>query len=294
MKRFNRFKTLLVFLALVVVTPGLILISSGEAPEKAKANKKVIKKGATVTKAKGHKRSWTDINKDSLKASKEPRRKRPVMNMKRNRPIVKKDTTPDPVVQRTGKKTADSQPLDPRGGGPLQMADPIIDFAGMSLSANGAGWPPDTVGDVGINHYVQAVNTSIGIYQKSNGNVVSTTTFDSFFGGPGIAGTPCDNDNNGDPVVLYDPYDNRWFILDFAWDPSETDGSWFSIAVSDTSDPTGTWTQFAMRADFVYLADYHNAGIWQDAIYISANMFSFPNGPFQGEKVWALYKAELY
>ncbi|MCP5051817.1 MAG: hypothetical protein GY940_31915, partial [bacterium] len=63
---------------------------------------------------------------------------------------------------------------------------------------------------------------------------------------------------------------------------------------SDTSDPTGTWTQFAMRADFVYLADYPKAGIWHDAIYISANMFSFPNGPFQGAKVWALNKADLY
>ena len=72
-----------------------------------------------------------------------------------------------------------------------------------SFSANGSGWPPDTNGDVGPNHYIQTVNTSVGIYNKTTGAAISTVTFNTFFTGP--AGTPCDTSNDGDPVVLYDP-----------------------------------------------------------------------------------------
>jgi len=43
-----------------------------------------------------------------------------------------------------------------------QMPDPIITFAGLDFNVFGAGWPPDTNGDVGPNHYIQTVNTSIG------------------------------------------------------------------------------------------------------------------------------------
>ena len=46
---------------------------------------------------------------------------------------------------------------------------PIANFAGMQFSAVGAGWPPDTNGDVGPNHYIQTVNTSVGIYNKTTG-----------------------------------------------------------------------------------------------------------------------------
>ena len=44
---------------------------------------------------------------------------------------------------------------------------PLVNFAGMDFASWGGGHPPDTVGDAGPNHYIQAVNTSIGIYNKS-------------------------------------------------------------------------------------------------------------------------------
>ena len=64
----------------------------------------------------------------------------------------------------------------------------------------GAGWPPDTVGDVGPNHYIQMVNTSIGIFNKTTGTRLVGITLNNFFTGP--AGTPCDTSNDGDVVVL--------------------------------------------------------------------------------------------
>ena len=75
--------------------------------------------------------------------------------------------------------------------------------------------PPDTNGDVGPNHYVETVNTSIGIYSKTGAQLYANT-FDALFSAAGT-GTPCDNANQGDPVVLYDPIGDRWIISDFAW-----------------------------------------------------------------------------
>ena len=45
----------------------------------------------------------------------------------------------------------------------------ITQFAGMDLQTWGAGWPPDTHGAVGPNHYIQAVNTSMAVYDKATG-----------------------------------------------------------------------------------------------------------------------------
>jgi hypothetical protein len=96
-----------------------------------------------------------------------------------------------------------------------QMPGPIANFAGLDFAAFGSGWPPDTNGDVGPNHYIQTVNTSIGIYDKTTGVQLSALTFNAFFTGP--AGSPCDTANQGDPVVLYDDSVDRWVITDFAW-----------------------------------------------------------------------------
>jgi hypothetical protein len=164
-------------------------------------------------------------------------------------------------------------------------------FAGMNFSANGAGWPPDTNGDVGPTYFIQTVNTSIGIYNKSTGALVSATTFDSFF--PSAVGAPCDNDNNGDPIVLYDRYNQRWFILDFAWSGSGGGASYYSIAASQTSNPTGSWWTYCLQADSSLMNDYPKCGVWHDGIYITANMFQW-SGSFQHAKIWALRTPALY
>src|SRR5262245_6387886 len=50
---------------------------------------------------------------------------------------------------------------------------PDISFDGLDFANWGAGHPPDTNGDVGPTYYIQTINTSIGIYDKSNGNRVA-------------------------------------------------------------------------------------------------------------------------
>ena len=77
-------------------------------------------------------------------------------------------------------------PLRPRAGGRrLQRAEQVLvegpprqppapapdsSFDGLDFANWGAGHPPDTNGDVGPNYYIQTVNTSIGIYDKSSGS----------------------------------------------------------------------------------------------------------------------------
>jgi len=156
------------------------------------------------------------------------------------------------------------------------MPTPSISFNGMNFTSNGAGHPPDTVGDVGPSHYVQAVNTSIGIYNKTTGAAISTFTFNTLWAGAGT-GTPCDTANMGDPTVIYSRQNDRFIVADFAWSDIVNGPYYECIAVSKTANPvTGGWWLFAYRADDAahpWLPDYPKMGIWPDGLYMSANMF---------------------
>jgi hypothetical protein len=151
---------------------------------------------------------------------------------------------------------------------------PTQSFKGLDFNTWGAGHPPDTVGDVGPNHYIQAVNTAIGIYSKT-GTQLAAFTFDTLWTG---TGTACDANNQGDPTVIYDPLADRWFVADFAFTGNGTTPPFYEcIAVSQTSDPVGGgWYLYAIRTDDTlhpWFADYPKMGIWPDGLYMSANMF---------------------
>ena len=178
-----------------------------------------------------------------------------------------------------------------------QMPGPIQNFAGLDFNTFGNGWPPDTNGDVSPSHYIQTVNTSIGIYDKTTGNRLVGLSFDSFFTGP--ASTPCDTNNQGDPVVVYDASVDRWLITDFAWFNFNTGPFYECLAVSQTNDPvSGGWYFYALRADtggFTgYLNDYPKIGVWSDGWYMAANMFQqLPPSTGFGVRIWALDRTSL-
>src|SRR5262249_31318599 len=83
---------------------------------------------------------------------------------------------------------------------------PILDFDGLDRANC----------DAGPNHYIQSVNTSVGIYNKSDGSLIAAFTFDTLMS-QGNFGNQCDTENFGDPVVLYDTFEDRWVITDFAF-----------------------------------------------------------------------------
>lgn len=170
---------------------------------------------------------------------------------------------------------------------------PSTVFPGLDYNTAGNGFPPDTNGDVGPNHFVQSVNTSIGIFSKT-GTKLASFPFDGFIQG---TGTLCDTDNYGDPVVLYDTFSDRWIISDFAFTINAagdvTSDNYQCFAVSKTGDPVnGGWWFYAFKvASGGDIADYPKFGVWPDGIYMSANVY----GPstFKNVQVWAFDRADL-
>ena len=192
-------------------------------------------------------------------------------------------------------------------GGPSAPAPPTdTSFEGLAYtdlcgpSQCGDGHPPDTNGDVGPTYYIEVVNTAIGIFNKSTGSRVAAFTFNAFMS-QGNFGNLCDTDNFGDPVVLYDTFQDRWFITDFAFQVDGSGnivnppGSYQCIAVSKTGDPvSGGWNYYSIHVTDG-LQDYPKFGIWPDGIYMSANVFDFAaGGSYQNVRVWALDKARMY
>jgi hypothetical protein len=206
------------------------------------------------------------------------------------------ESTPDPGASLPGA-------VDPKTIGAASpntpAPSPDASFEGLDFANWGAGHPPDTNGDVGPSYYIQTINTSIGIYDKSNGSRVAAFTFDAFMS-QGNFGNLCDTDNFGDPVVVYDSFEDRWIITDFAF---VLDGSgnvspqhvFECFAASKTGDPvSGGWNFYSIET-LGGLGDYPKFGIWPDGLYMSANMFGYSSsGSFIAPRVWAIDKAQMY
>ncbi|HZE13615.1 MAG TPA: hypothetical protein VE086_07655, partial [Chthoniobacterales bacterium] len=181
----------------------------------------------------------------------------------------------------------------------LAMPTPITTFAGLNSTQSGCGClPPDTHGDVGPNHFIQSVNSSIKIFDKSGNalNGTNGTTYNSFFSAMGPT-TPCgSNLNDGDGFVLYDHLADRWLISDFAFSAFPGPGPFYQcIGVSKTSDPVaGGWWLYAVQVDPAnpgQLGDYPKFGLWPDAYYFTVNLFSGltqATETFDGVRVFAL------
>src|SRR6266571_5032181 len=88
--------------------------------------------------------------------------------------------------------------------------------------------PPDPQVATGPNYVMEMVNLATAIFTKQ-GVMVRFISLRSFF-------NVTNGDHLSDPKVLYDLQSGRWFasLLD-------TDGPFIYLAVSSSSDPTGTW-----------------------------------------------------
>ncbi|PWT83959.1 MAG: hypothetical protein C5B58_05595 [Acidobacteria bacterium] len=182
---------------------------------------------------------------------------------------------------------------------PPTMPGPLLIFDGMNQVQSFCGcFPPDPDGDVGPNHYVQSVNSSIKIFDKSGNplNGVAGTTYNSFFAPLGPS-APCGNhQNRGDGFVFYDHIADRWVVSDGAF-PSFPGTSFYEcIGVSQTGDPVaGGWFLYALQTDPAnpnFNGDYPKFGLWPDAYYLSVNLFS-PGPTFNGMRVSALDRAAM-
>ncbi len=130
--------------------------------------------------------------------------------------------------------------------------------------------PPDTNGAIGSTQYVQWVNTSFAVFNKTTGALIAGPTNGNAlwlgFGGG------CETNNDGDPIVLYDKLANRWIFSQFS---VSTTPFLQCIAVSTTSDATGTYNRYSFQ--YPNFDDYPKMGVWPDAYYETFNMFNGNN-----------------
>lgn len=131
-------------------------------------------------------------------------------------------------------------------------AAPLTSWAGLS----GSGYPPDPSGAAGPNHYVQAVNaTPLKVYNKTTGVNMLTTSIGALFGL---------SSNDGDPIILYDKYADRWLVSQFG-----VSGNKIYIAISQTPDPTGAYYTYTYTSP--QFPDYLKFSVWADGYYMTSN-----------------------
>ncbi len=147
---------------------------------------------------------------------------------------------------------------------------PVINFDGQETATT---CPPDPDGAVGLTQYVQAINTSFEVFDKTGKALTGKKSFSSLFSGA--------NQNDlTDPIVLYDKFADRWFlsILTFTF-PVE-----LLVAVSQTGDATGKYYAYKFTNsiwDTIYTPhclypDYPKYSIWSDGYYMTGQWY--PSG----------------
>ncbi len=127
------------------------------------------------------------------------------------------------------------QPLDPLL---TRSRNPAGRTPSLDLRFNGTGnptacggcAPPDTIGDVGPDHFIQIVNaTKVAIFDKAGNSLKAPFDLGTLWSSGKCAA------NRGDPNVLYDEIANRWLLAQFA-EPHH-----MCFAISKTADPLGAY-----------------------------------------------------
>jgi hypothetical protein len=132
--------------------------------------------------------------------------------------------------------------------------------------------PPDPVMAVGQDHVVSLINRLIAVYDKQGTRLDGPTSLREFFGVPSAFST-------FDPLAIYDPFSDRFIVVCTAKDDSQQDSRLY-IAFSQAADATGSWNTYYIDADRDQSgnwADYPSIGLDRNAVYLTANMFSWSN-----------------
>ncbi len=183
---------------------------------------------------------------------------------------------PDPVVQS-------STP------GPKVGTTAGLNFNGIGDTSNTPAnpcncAPSDTNGAVGATQFVQFVNTAFAVYDKTTGNLLmGPTAGNSLWSG---FGGGCQTNNDGDIIAQYDKFANRWVLTQFS---VSTTPFLQCVAVSTTSDATGTYNRYAFQEP--NFNDYPKLGIWPDGYYFSFNMFN--GNTFVGARACAFDRTNM-
>jgi hypothetical protein len=171
-------------------------------------------------------------------------------------------------------------------------------FTGATLNNTGCCEPPDTQIAVSPNRELEAVNLTGFVYDRG-GTQLGSFDLTSLLGGGAT-------DNGSDPQVVYDAGSGRWFITLMVCQGAGCGGNWTTmgvdIAVSNGSDPLGSWTVYqniysgTPFFDQGNLQDQPKLGFSDDKVTISDNVYTGHCGAgscFKGEDVTTYQKSDL-
>src|SRR5439155_23535960 len=136
---------------------------------------------------------------------------------------------------------------------------------------------------------------SLAVFRKSDGARLAALRLNNLFS-QAPTGTPCDDNNQDEPQVLYDPLADQWLVSDVAWSNFVSGTMYECMAVSISGDPlSGGWYFYAWPVESGGLWPADAAlGVWPDGIYMSANVYSTTvNLPFQHVQAWAFNRTQM-
>jgi hypothetical protein len=175
--------------------------------------------------------------------------------------------------------------------------------------------PPDQGLCVGHGDVFEAVNLALRVYSTSGTPLTPAVSLNHFAGVAPFAslnpdGTLTFGPFLSDPRCYYDPDTARWFVtfLEIALDP--TTGAFGTtaaqyIAVSQTSDPTGTWTIYSFPTTddgsngtpsdpgCPCFGDQPLFGADANGVYIATNEYAITGPPYNGGQIYAMSKTGL-
>jgi sRNA-binding regulator protein Hfq len=210
----------------------------------------------------------------------------PLAELAQRAPFFESFTNPDIKDRPTGLEgpfgPQDIDPLVQQNVGPGEIPAPSVGFDAFTGTVS----PPDPNGAVGPNHFVVIANVQFAVYSRTGALIVGPSNINTLWSGFGGA---CQNENAGDPVVLYDRQADRWLITQF----TAAGPTFFNcVALSQTGNPAGAYYRWAFGTGGNF-PDYPKYGIWPDAYYISTREFLGSAGPFQGVGAYALNRAQM-
>jgi hypothetical protein len=170
---------------------------------------------------------------------------------------------PAPALLRQGKARA-AVTRAPAPGGATSIAPDAVVANGRNQPGLGAtdnspgnqGTPPDTTGAIGFDHYVEFVNSKVGVYSRTSLGLTASTDLDVFVGRSG--------ENLFDPQIQWDQQGGRWLYV--ADDVDALGRNYLAFGWSKTADPSdlaGGWCKFRVSTDVgntKFLEDYPKLG----------------------------------
>ena len=174
--------------------------------------------------------------------------------------------------------------------------------------------PPDQGLCVGNGFVLETVNSVMRIFDTSGNPVSGVVDQNTFYGYP-----PAINRTTGksgpfvtDPSCLYDADVSRWFHVVLTLETKKATGDFtgknhLDLAVSDSPDPTGSWTIYRIPvqddgtqgtpnhhcSQGPCIGDYPHIGADANGFYITTNEYSFFGPEFKAAQIYAFSKQAL-